>query len=103
MVRFILGGLVCGVVTSLAFDPVAFWPAGMAGVAGLFVLVHHLDRASWRRVLVSGAAYGIGFMGPLIWWMNAVSVGAYVALTLIEAVFFAVIVWGLREASRLPS
>ena len=103
MVRFILGGLACGIVTSLAFDPVAFWPAAIAGVAGLFVLVHHLDRASWRRVLVSGAAYGVGFMSPLIWWMNAVSVGAYVALTLTEAVFFAVIVWGLREASRLPS
>lgn len=103
MVRFVCGGLACGALTALAFDPVAFWPAAIAGVAGLFVLVHHLEDARWIRVLLSGVAYGIGFMGPLIWWMNAVSVGAYVALTLAESLFFGLIVLALREAARLPS
>ncbi len=45
--------------------------------------------------------FGLAFMGPLIWWMNAVSNGAYVALVLAETAFFAVIMLALRAACRL--
>src|SRR5690242_20189738 len=38
---------------------------------------------------------------PLIWWMPAVSYGAYVALVLIQALFFVPILFGLHLASRL--
>lgn len=103
MRRFLLGALGCGIVTSLAFDPAAFWPAAIAGVAGLFVLIHHLDDSSWFRVLLAGVAFGLGFMAPLIWWMNAVSAGAYVALVLAQALFFGVIAVALRAATGLPS
>ena len=94
--------LLCGVVCSLAFDPVAVPYAMLVGVAGLAFVARGLADARKRVVLATGAIFGLGFMGPLIWWMNAVSNGAYVALVLAETVFFAVIMLALRAAMRLP-
>lgn len=96
-----LGALLSGAILSLAFDPMGFSYAAPVGVAGLFVIAHRLKSATWRQVALSGLAFGLGFMGPLIWWMNAVSAGAYVAIVLAQALYFAVILLGLREASRL--
>ncbi len=48
-----------------------------------------------------GFVFGLGFMAPLIWWMNAVSPGAYVALTLAQTVFFAASALALRSVLRL--
>ncbi|TXL63086.1 apolipoprotein N-acyltransferase [Aeromicrobium terrae] len=92
----------CGVVCSLAFDPAAVPYAMVVGVAGLIWVARQLGDARRRVVLAVGAVYGLAFMGPLIWWMNAVSEGAYVALVLAETVFFAVIMLALRAACRLP-
>jgi apolipoprotein N-acyltransferase len=92
----------CGAVCSLAFDPVALPYAMVVGVAGLIWVARQLADARRRAVLAVGAVFGLAFMGPLIWWMNAVSEGAYVALVLAETVFFAVIMLALRAACRLP-
>lgn len=93
--------LLCGVACSLAFEPVSVPYAMVAGVAGLVVLAQRLGDARKRVVLGTGAVFGLAFMGPLIWWMNAVSHGAYVALVLAETAFFAVLMLALRAACRL--
>ena len=94
--------LLCGVVCSLAFDPVALPYAMVVGVAGLVFVGRRLGEARKRVVLATGAIFGLAFMGPLIWWMNAVSHGAYVGLVLAETAFFAVVMLALRAACRLP-
>lgn len=90
-----------GVLSSTAFAPLS-WPLTMVlAVAGLFWLAAQLDSARGRVVVGAGLAYGLGFFGPLIWWMNAVSEGAYVALVLAETAFMAPIMLGLRAAMRV--
>src|SRR5688572_19035818 len=74
----------------------------LVGVAGLTFVARGLADARKRVVLATGAIFGLAFMGPLIWWMNAVSHGAYVGLVLAETVFFAVVMLALRAACRLP-
>ena len=95
--------LLCGVVSSLGFDPVDIPFAMVLGVAGLLAIARALAEAPKRVVLATGAIFGLAFMGPLIWWMNAVSNGAYVALVLAETLFFALIMLALRAACRLPA
>ena len=94
--------LLCGVICSLGFDPVAVPYAMVVGVAGLVLVARGLADARKRVVLATGAIFGLAFMAPLIWWMNAVSNGAYVALVLAETVFLAVVMLVLRAACRLP-
>src|SRR5580765_7226873 len=102
MLRILCGAALSGAITSLAFDPFTWWPAAIVGVAGLFLLVHRTVTDSWRHTAVAGFWYGLGFLAPLIWWMNAVSIGAYVALVVVEAMIFAVVALALRSAARLP-
>lgn len=73
----------------------------VVGVALLIWVARGLGEARKRTVAVTGVLYGLGFMGPLIWWMNAVSSGAYVGLVLAEALFFIPIMLALRAAARL--
>nr|WP_256435444.1 apolipoprotein N-acyltransferase [Aeromicrobium sp. CFBP 8757] len=86
---------------SLDFDPVGLPFAMIAGVAGLIWLARRLSHARKRTVAVTGLLFGLGFMAPLIWWMNAVSAGAYVALVIAQALFFIPIMLALRAATRL--
>jgi apolipoprotein N-acyltransferase len=90
-----------GVLSALAFDPVALPYAMVVGVAVLVVVVHQLQPRRARVTLAAGALYGLVFMGVLIWWMRAVSDGAYVALVLAQVPFLALAALGLRRAMRL--
>jgi apolipoprotein N-acyltransferase len=100
----LLGALLCGVLVSLSFDPLALPYVAIAGVAGFFVLAHKLANLvlTWRQVTMIGVAFGLGFMAPLIWWMNAVSHGAYLALVLVQALYFAPVLMGLRVVAWQP-
>jgi apolipoprotein N-acyltransferase len=98
----LLGAALSGVVLSAAFDPIGCAYAAPVGVAGLFVLASRLRPAAWQQVALTGFVFGLGFMGPLIWWMNAVSEGAYIAMTLVQALYFSALLLGLRETARLP-
>jgi apolipoprotein N-acyltransferase len=91
-----------GLLCSLGFDPVNIPYAMVVGVAGLLWLARRLDGTRTRTVAVTGALFGLAFFGPLIWWMNAVSPGAYVALVVAETLFFVPIMLALRAAVRLP-
>jgi apolipoprotein N-acyltransferase len=95
--------LAFGVVSSLNFDPVSLPFAMVLGVAGLIWLARRLSHARKRTVAVTGLLFGLGFMAPLIWWMNAVGHGAYVGLVLAETLFFVPIMLALRAAVRLPA
>lgn len=93
---------VAGLVSAAAFDP---WSVPYAMVVGVAVLVGTLRAQRDARlpaVLLTGAVFGASFMAPLIWWMNAVSNGAYVALVLAQTVLLAVIAVPLRAVLRLP-
>lgn len=90
-----------GVLSSLNFEPVGLPFAMVLGVAGLIWLARSLSDARKRTVAVAGVLFGVGFMGPLIWWMNAVSSGAYVALVIAQTLFFIPIMLALRAAMRL--
>lgn len=90
-----------GVLSSLDFEPVTLPFAMVVGVAGLVWLARCLRDARKRTVAVTGVMFGLGYMGPLIWWMNAVSSGAYGALVLAQTAFFVPIMLALRAAVRL--
>ena len=93
--------LALGVLSSLNFDPVGLPFAMVVAIAGLTWLAHALRAARKRTVMVTGLLYGLAFMGPLIWWMNAVSHGAYVGLVVAEALFYIPIMLALRASARL--
>ncbi|MCW2831316.1 MAG: lnt, partial [Aeromicrobium sp.] len=94
--------LALGALSSFNFEPVGLPFAMLVAVAGLIWVARGLADARKRVVAVTGLLYGLGFMGPLIWWMNAVSSGAYVGLVIAETLLFAPIVLALRAAVRLP-
>lgn len=90
-----------GILSSLAFDPANVPGAMIVGVAGLLFLLLKQPAARNRLIAAMGAAFGLGFMAPLIWWMNAVSHGAYAVLVLTQIPFFALLAIGLRAVMRL--
>lgn len=93
--------VVLGVLSSFNFDPVNLPFAMVVAMAGLIWLAHALRDARKRTVMLTGALYGLSFMGPLIWWMNAVSNAAYIGLVLAETLFFIPIMLALRASARL--
>jgi apolipoprotein N-acyltransferase len=95
--------LVLGVVASFGFDPVEIPYAMVLALAGLIWLARQLRDARKRTVVITGLVFGLSFMAPLIWWMNAVSGAAYVGLVLLETVFFAPIMLALRASTRLAA
>lgn len=95
--------LVLGVVCSFGFHPVEIPYAMVVGVAGLIWLARELRDARKRTVAVVGLVFGLSFMAPTIWWMNAVSGAAYVGLVVLQTLFFIPIMLALRAATRLTA
>jgi apolipoprotein N-acyltransferase len=93
--------LILGVVCSFGFNPLEIPYAMVVGVAGLIWLARELKDARKRTVVIAGLLFGVAFMAPLIWWMNAVSTAAYIGLVIAETAFFAPIMLALRAAGRL--
>ncbi len=90
-----------GVVSSLAFEPVSLPYAMLLGVAVLFAVLRAVSDLRGIGVYLLGALWGLAFFGPLIWWMRAVSDGAYVALVIAQAVMLGFVALGLRAVGRL--
>jgi len=77
-----------GLVLSVAFEPVAFaWVVPVA-VAG-FVLATRGLRL--RAAFLVGLAFGAAFFFTHIWWMRAVGFSAWIALSTLEALFYALL------------
>lgn len=100
--RRLLIAAALGATASAAFEPLAVPWLMVVVLAGFLALVRGLRTAPVRVVLLEGFVFGLAFMGPLIWWMNAVDRWAWVALVLAEAMFLAVITWALRTAVHAP-
>ncbi|HQR28410.1 MAG TPA: apolipoprotein N-acyltransferase, partial [Nocardioides sp.] len=88
MVPRILLGLTGGLALALAFEPVAVAYLAPLGVAAFLLAVHGLPA---RRAWLPGLAFGVSFEFVLQWWMRAVGTDAWLALSSVEAAFFAVL------------
>ncbi|MEO6470813.1 MAG: apolipoprotein N-acyltransferase, partial [Aeromicrobium sp.] len=99
--RELLAAVVLGVISDLAFDPVNLPGAMIVGVAGLLLLLLRNPSARKSYVASLGAAFGVGFFGPLLWWMNAVGHGAYAGIVLSQIGFSALLAIGLGLVMRL--
>ena len=86
LLRIVVAAL-CGVVLSLAFEPVALPIVIPFCVAGFVLCCRGLRlRTGW----LPGLAFGIGFQWVLLFWMRAVGPDAWLALATAEAAFLAI-------------
>ena len=74
-----------GLLLSFAFEPVAVAWVMPAAVAGLALATRGLTV---RRGLVVGLCFGAAFYFVHIWWMRAVGIPAWLALSLLETLFY---------------
>ena len=91
---------VAGVGVASAFEPVAW---GWLAPLGVVVLALALRGQSVRGASMIAGVFGLGFMGPLLFWLSA-SVGpaAWVGVAVAEAAWFALMGAGWSLAGRLP-
>lgn len=90
-----------GLVTDTAFPNHGWWPMAFVGVAALYLALRR-DESPWAAVI--GGVWGVSFFGVhLLWAREATDVVPYVALVILESVFFATLgavwVW----VRRLPA
>lgn len=104
--RFVPLGLalLCGLLTGLAFEPLALWPLMPLGIAAFVVLVTVLRD---RRAFGIGYAYGFGLLGITVWWLSVLPVGpaaplVAAAVVAIQALYFGLLAVGVRLVQRLP-
>ena len=87
-----------GLVTDAAFPDRGWWPLAFVGVAALFWALRR-DGARWGFLV--GLVWGLAFFLPHLWWANyATETVPWVALSVMEACFVAVLgaawVWARR-------
>lgn len=87
-----------GLVTDAAFPDRGWWPAAFVGVALLFWALRR-DDARWGALV--GLAWGLAFFLPHLYWANeATDTVPWIALSVMEACFVAVLgaawVWARR-------
>ncbi|MDQ7991629.1 MAG: apolipoprotein N-acyltransferase [Propionicimonas sp.] len=99
-----LGLAICfGVVTALGFEPFAWWPLLVPGIAGFSLLA--LGAGRLPRALALGLAYGLGYMGVGLNWMRAIFVEAMLGIVLVTAlvyVLLAALVFAVRRLAVWP-
>ena len=96
----LLGAAVAGLLATATFPPYDLWPLAVPSVA-LLVLVCRGQRP--RRGALLGLVFGLAMFLPLLGWMRVIGVDAWVALSLLEAAFFAVMAALLPLVLRLPA
>ncbi len=98
LTRSLLAGL-AGIALSTAFPPVGLFIVLPFAVAAFFLLTQGLPA---RRAWIPGLAFGIGFTYVLMWWMHAVDIYAWLALSGLEAAFFGLLGALVPVLTRLP-
>ncbi|WP_051215418.1 apolipoprotein N-acyltransferase [Granulicoccus phenolivorans] len=96
--------LICGLLTGLAFEPLALWPLMPLGIAAFVVLVAVLRN---RRAFGIGYSFGFGLLGITVWWLSVLPVGpaaplVAAAVVAIQALYFGLLAIGVRLVRRLP-
>jgi len=74
-------------VLSLAFPPVGLWPVAFVALAPLLWL---LGEAQPRRGFVLGLAFGLAFHGATLYWILRFGEMAWVAVTVVSALWVGV-------------
>lgn len=89
-----------GLLLGAAFEPTAIgWLVPLA-VAGLVLAVRDV---SLLRSALLGYLFGVAFMGVLLFWFeHSISFGAWVGISLVEAVWLSVAAVGMRLVLGLP-
>ena len=75
-----------GLVAAFSLPAWGWWPLGIAGMAGVAVLLQ--DRSARARALV-GAAFGVGFFVPGLWWMGEFNAVGAAFVVVLETAFVA--------------
>ena len=89
-----------GGMLACAFQPVDLPALSIPAVA---VLSGVTWSNSWRRSALLGAIFGLGFLGPLMWWLWAsIGPGAWLALTLVECSWFALMGAAISAIRTMP-
>ncbi|MFF7989088.1 apolipoprotein N-acyltransferase [Kitasatospora xanthocidica] len=89
-----------GLLLALAFPPYDLWPLSLLGVAALSLLTR---GRTFRQGLWTGFAFGLPFFLMLLSWLRVVGWDATIGLSVIEALFLALLGGGLAVTSRLPA
>ncbi|MGV8907512.1 MAG: apolipoprotein N-acyltransferase [Propionicimonas sp.] len=92
--------ILAGVLTALGFQPYAWWPLLLIGVAGLTVVILASRRV--RGATGLGFAFGVGFLLLCLGWMQVIFVEAMFGLVAVEALFFALLGALIKVAARTP-
>ncbi|MBF6054632.1 acyltransferase [Streptomyces eurocidicus] len=92
--------VLAGLALALSFPPYDLWPLSGLAVAALALLTRGrtLRQGAW-----TGFALGLPFFFVLLRWLRVVGYDAVVGLSVIEALFLAVLGAGLALVSRLPA
>jgi apolipoprotein N-acyltransferase len=77
---------VSGLAVALAFPPYDVVWSMPFGLAGIMLTVR---GSSGREGMLQGFAFGMGFMLPLMRWITVIGPDAWVALAVLEALFYA--------------
>ncbi|HEX4978201.1 MAG TPA: apolipoprotein N-acyltransferase [Nocardioides sp.] len=95
-------GLACaaGLIAALSFEPFAWAPLLPLAVAGLTVAVR---GARGRGAFGIGTAFGAVFMLVLLPWLRVIGTDAWIALSLLEALFYGVAGTATVLVLRLPA
>ncbi|MFJ8472230.1 apolipoprotein N-acyltransferase [Kitasatospora sp. NPDC094011] len=88
-----------GLLLALAFPPYDLWPLSLLGVAALSLLTR---GRTFRQGAWTGFAFGFPFFLMLLSWLRVVGWDATVGLSVIEALFLALLGGALALTSRLP-
>jgi apolipoprotein N-acyltransferase len=98
LLRLVLAA-VAGAVVAISFEPFALFYLLPLGIAGLSLLVH---RQRPGRGFLLGAVFGASFMLVLLPWLQVIGTDAWVALSLLEGVFYGLVGLGAVLVQRLP-
>lgn len=90
---------VAGAAVALSFEPYAVVVLMPLGVAGLSLLVQ--DRRP-RVGLLVGSVFGTAFMLVLLPWLQVIGTDAWIALAVLEGVFYGLLGAGAVLVQRLP-
>jgi apolipoprotein N-acyltransferase len=89
-----------GVAVFAGFPPLSWHELLFVGLVGLFV---SLSGVTPRAGALIGLAFGLGFMVPLLRWLTVLGPDAWLMLSLLCALFYAVFGWAAALTSRLQA
>jgi apolipoprotein N-acyltransferase len=91
--------LLAGLLLAAAFPPVGWWPLAPVSAAMLALI---LRGRRLRAATGLGMLYGLAFCFPLFEGLRPVGIDAWLALSVFEALYFALLGTGIALATRLP-